>query len=60
MPKTYSDDFRQKVIQSIEMDGLKKIEASQLFNKLWRIYNVFHVNRPRGRGTAPTIFWYIQ
>jgi transposase len=32
MAKTYSDDFRQKVMQAIELDGLKKSEASQLFN----------------------------
>jgi transposase len=32
MPKPYSYDFRQKVIQAIELDGLKKCEASELFN----------------------------
>jgi transposase len=32
MAKAYSDDFRRKVIQAIELDGLKKSEASQLFN----------------------------
>lgn len=32
MPKPYSYDLRQKVIQAIELDGLKKSEASQLFN----------------------------
>lgn len=32
MPKPYSDDFRQKVIQAIELDGLRKSEVSQLFN----------------------------
>lgn len=32
MPKPYSYDFRQKVIQAIELDGLKKSEASELFN----------------------------
>jgi transposase len=32
MAKPYSNDFRQKVIQAIELDGLKKSEASQLFN----------------------------
>jgi len=42
MPKPYSYDLRQKVIQAIEFDGLKKSEASQLFNisrntiNLWR------------------------
>lgn len=32
MPQPYSYDFRQKVIQAIELDGLKKSEASELFN----------------------------
>ena len=32
MAKPYSDDFRQKVIQAVELDGLKKSEACQLFN----------------------------
>ena len=32
MPKPYSYDFRQKVIQAIELDGLNKNEASELFN----------------------------
>ena len=32
MSNSYSYDLRQKVIKSIELDGLKKIEASQLFN----------------------------
>jgi transposase len=32
MAKAYSDDFRQKVIQAIELDSLKKCEASLLFN----------------------------
>jgi transposase len=32
MPKPYSYDFRQKVLQAIELDGLKKQEASELFN----------------------------
>jgi len=30
MPKPYSYDFRQKVIQAISLDGLKKCEASEL------------------------------
>ena len=32
MPKPYSYDLRQKVISAIELDGLKKTEASELFN----------------------------
>ncbi len=32
MPKPYSYDLRQKVIQAIKLDGLKISEASQLFS----------------------------
>jgi transposase len=32
MPKPYSYDLRQKVIQAIKLDGLKISEASILFN----------------------------
>lgn len=32
MAKPYSYDFRQKVMQAIELDGLKKSAASELFN----------------------------
>lgn len=32
MPNAYSYDFRQKVIEAIELNGLKKSEASELFN----------------------------
>jgi transposase len=31
MPKPYSYDLRQKVIQAIELDGMKKSEAAQVF-----------------------------
>jgi transposase len=32
MPKPYSYDFRQKVIEAIELDGRKKCEVSEIFN----------------------------
>ncbi len=32
MAKPYSYDFCEKVIQAHELDGLKKREASELFN----------------------------
>ena len=32
MAKAYSDDFRQKVMRVLELDGFKKSEASQRFN----------------------------
>jgi len=31
MPKPYSYDLRKKVIEAIELDGLKKTEVSELF-----------------------------
>lgn len=31
MAKAYSEDFRRKVIEAIELNGLKKQEASELF-----------------------------
>jgi transposase len=31
MPKSYSLDFRQRVIEAIELDGYKKSEVSQMF-----------------------------
>ncbi|MEY3870162.1 MAG: hypothetical protein RLZZ338_4053 [Cyanobacteriota bacterium] len=31
MPKPYSYDLRQKVIQAIELDGMKKSEAAEIF-----------------------------
>jgi transposase len=31
MPKPYSYDLRQKVIQAIELEGMKKSEAAQDF-----------------------------
>ena len=33
MPKPYSYDLRQKVIEAIGLDGLKIREASFLFNR---------------------------
>lgn len=32
MAKAYSYDLRQKVLQAIELDGMKKSEASEVFN----------------------------
>jgi transposase len=32
MAKPYSEDLRRKLIEAIELDGLKKSEASQLFH----------------------------
>lgn len=42
MPKPYSDDLRQKVIEAIELDGMRPSEASEHFRisrntiNLWR------------------------
>jgi transposase len=32
MAQPYSDDFRQKVMEAIELNGFKKSEVSQMFN----------------------------
>ena len=32
MPKSYSLDFRRKVVEAIKLDGLRKREASEIFN----------------------------
>ena len=32
MPKPYSYDLRQKVIEAIELNGMKRCEASEYFN----------------------------
>jgi transposase len=32
MAKPYSDDFRRKVLDAIELDGRKKCEVSEIFN----------------------------
>lgn len=32
MARPYSEDFRRRVIEAIELDGLKKQEASELFH----------------------------
>jgi transposase len=55
MPKPYSYDFRQKVIQAIELDGLKKQEASELFN-ISRNYDkpVVEAQSPNGRCSGIT------
>lgn len=31
MPKPYSSDLRQKVINAIQLDGMRKSEAAQVF-----------------------------
>jgi transposase len=41
MPKPYSSDFRQKVIEGIEINGLTKSEASQYFNISRNIINLW-------------------
>lgn len=62
MATPYSYDLRQKVMQAIEQDGLKKSEASQLFNLSRNTINLWFqrqattgdfsakVNRPPGNG----------
>jgi len=47
MPKPYSYDLRQKVMQAIEMDGLKKNEASQLFDISRNTINLWFKRRDK-------------
>lgn len=47
MPKPYSSDLRQKVMQAIEMDGLKKNEASQLFDISRNTINLWFKRRDK-------------
>lgn len=47
MAKPYSYDLRQKVIQAIELDGLKKTEVSKLFNISRNTINLWLQRRAR-------------
>lgn len=60
MAKAYSEDFRRKVMQAIEMDGLKKSEASELFNISRNTINLWCQRKaatgdilPKARTTPP-------
>lgn len=62
MPKPYSYDLRQKVIQAIALDGMKKSEAAQVFQLSRNTIDLWlkrqaetgdyqaKPNRPRGNG----------
>lgn len=61
MAKPYSLDFRQKVIDAIELDGLKKCEASELFNISRNTINLWFQRRaatgelkPKPRQSRPS------
>ena len=72
MAKPYSYDFRQKAMEAHELDGLKKREASELFNisrntiDLWlqRKAETGDVqalpNRPRGNNHKITDAWAVS
>lgn len=60
MAKAYSEDFRRKVMQAIELDGLKKSEASELFNISRNTINLWCQRKaatgdilPKARPTPP-------
>jgi transposase len=60
MARPYSNDFRQKVIEAIELDGLKKSEASELFRVSRNTINLWLKRRaatgslhPKPRSTPP-------
>jgi transposase len=52
MPKPYSYDLRQKVIQAIEFDGLNKSEASLLFNISRNTIDLWSRATSRNRGLS--------
>nr|ADN18128.1 hypothetical protein Cyan7822_6336 [Gloeothece verrucosa PCC 7822] len=64
MAKPYSYDLRKQVIEAIKLDGLKKSEASQLFNISRNTINLWckrleetgdyqaKLNKPPGNGHA--------
>lgn len=61
MAKAYSEDFRRKVIEAIELDGLKKQEASDLFRISRNTINLWFQRRaatgdlkPKPRATSPS------
>jgi transposase len=51
MAKPYSDDFRQKVIAAIEIDGRKKGEVSEIFNISRNTINLW-LNRKEQTGAV--------
>jgi transposase len=53
MAKPYSYDFRQKVIQAVELDGLKKGEACELFNISRNTLNLWLHRRAETGGIQP-------
>lgn len=60
MAKADSDDFRRKVMQAIELDGIKKCEASLVFNISHNTINLWCQRKaemgevkPKQRGASP-------
>jgi hypothetical protein len=53
MAKPYSYDFRQKVMQAVELDGLKKGEACELFNISRNTLNLWFQRRIETGGIQP-------
>ncbi len=53
MPKAYSDDFRRKVMEAIELDGLNKCEASLLFNISRNTINLWFQRKAKTGNVKP-------
>lgn len=53
MAQSYSNDFRQKVIDAIELDGLKRSEASQLFSISRNTINLWFQRKAQTRDIEP-------
>ncbi|WP_013322490.1 hypothetical protein [Gloeothece verrucosa] len=47
MPKPYISELRQKIIQAIDLDGMKKIEVDQIFPLSRKTINLCqHTKKP--------------
>ena len=58
MAQSYSEDFRQKVMQAIELDGLKKSEASQLFSISRNMINLWCQRKAKTGDSFIFNIWY--
>jgi transposase len=53
MAQPYSDDFRQKVMEAIELNGFKKSEVSQMFNISRNTINLWFQRRAETGDVKP-------
>lgn len=53
MPKPYSQDLRQKVIDAIELDGMKRCETAELFGISRNTINLWVQRKAQTHSLAP-------